>query len=96
MIVHRVFIHLASNEWGNDLMGLVADDYAAEHPDVRPLVVSVHEHAGWHLSYLYGAPGIGDGTICGTANDAAVLSSTVLEFGKAIDKVEIVGEVRRP
>jgi hypothetical protein len=96
MNVYRVFIHLGESDWGNDLMGLLADDYAAEHPDLRPLVVSVHEHAGWHLSYLYGAAGIADGTICDTANDAAVLSQAVLEFGKAITKVEIVGNIRRP
>jgi hypothetical protein len=96
MTVYRVFIHLASNEWGNDLMGLVADDYATEHPDQRPLIVSVHEHAGWHLSFLYGASGIDDGTICGTANDAAVLSPAVLDFGKRITTVEFVGNIRRP
>ena len=95
MNVYRVFIHLGSDEWGNDLMGLVADDYAAEHPDLRPLIVSVHEHAGWHLSFLYGASGISDGTICGTANDAAVLTQPVLAFGKSITDVEIVGNIRR-
>jgi len=95
MTAFRVFIHLGANEWGNDLMGLIADDYAAEHPDLRPLIVSVHEHAGWHLSYLYGAAGIADGTICGTANDAATLSAAVVAFGKGITKVEFVGNIRR-
>lgn len=96
MNAYQVFIHLGSNEWGNQLMRQLADDYAAEHPDVRPLIVSVHEHAGWHLSYLYGAAGIAEGTICGTANDAAVLSRAVVEFGKGITKVEFVGNIRRP
>jgi len=93
-MVYRVYVHLAANEWGNELMQRIADEYAGQS-DNRPLIVSVHEHAGWHLSYLYGAPGIQDGTICGTANDAASLSQAVLDFGKSIDHVEIIGDVRR-
>ena len=46
-----------------NLMHAIAGDYARQHSDKRPLIVTVHEHAGWHLSFLYGAPGIRDGTI---------------------------------
>ena len=81
MMAYRVYIHLASNEWGNEFMRQVADEFAKDHPDNRPLIVSVHEHAGWYLSFLYGAPGIADGTICETANDSAVLPRAVLDFG---------------
>jgi hypothetical protein len=92
--VFRVYIYLGEKEWGNEIMAQIAAEYAAEHAE-RPLIVSVHEHAGWHLSYLYGAPRIADGTICGTANDGASLAPAVLEFGKSIGKVEILQEVRR-
>jgi hypothetical protein len=60
------------------------------------LIVTVHEHAGWHLSFLYGAPGISDGTVCGTANDDAVLPRGVLEFGKKIDGERFLEYIRRP
>lgn len=53
MIVYRTYIYLSSREWGNELMKAVADAYV-ERADERPLIVSVHEHAGWFLSFLYG------------------------------------------
>jgi hypothetical protein len=92
--VYRVYIYLAANEWGNEIMARIANEYAAQC-DKRPLVAEVHEHAGWFLAYLYGAPGIDDGTVCGTANDAASLAPAVMEFGKSIGKVEILPEIRR-
>ena len=94
MTAYRTYVHLAANEWGNELMRRIADQYAGQ-TDKRPLIVSAHEHGGWHLSYLYGAPGIADGTVCGTANDAASLPQAVLDFGKSIGKVEIIGDIRR-
>ena len=96
MIVYRAYIHLASDEWGNGLMPMVANIYAEQHADKRPLIVTVHEHAGWFLSYLYGAPGITDGTICGTANDDAELPRGVIEFGKKIEHRKVLGNFRRP
>ena len=72
-------------------MAQVAGDFAKEHADKRPLIVEVYEHAGWFLNYLYGAPGIRDGAICGTANDKAVLPKAVLEFGKSIDGEILIG-----
>ena len=85
MTIYRAYIHLASDECGNGVMQMVANIYAEQHADKRPLIVTVHEHAGWFLSYLYGAPGISDGTICGTANDDAVLPRGVIKFGKKIE-----------
>lgn len=94
IVVYRVYIYLAADEWNNETMRRIADEYAAQS-DNRPLVVEVHEHAGWFLAYLYGAPGIDDGTVCGTANDAASLAPAVVEFGKSIGKVKMLGDIRR-
>ncbi len=94
MIVNKIYIYLAGNEWGNELMRKVADDFARDNAG-RPLIVEVHEHAGWYLAYLYGAPHIDDGTICGTANDGASLSPAVVRFGRSIEKIETLPEIRR-
>jgi len=94
MTAYRAYIHLANNEWGNEVMRQIADQYAGQHAE-RPLIVFVYEHAGWHLSYLYGAPGIADGTICGTANDAACLPQAVLDFGNSVSEVKVIGNIRR-
>jgi hypothetical protein len=85
MTIYRTFLHLSDDQWGNEVMAQVADAFANAHADKRPLIVEVYEHAGWFLNFLYGAPGLTDGTICGTANDLAVLPKQVLEFGKSID-----------
>ena len=45
-IAFRVYIYLGAEEYGNDLMWRIADQYAAQS-DKRPLVVEVHEHGGW-------------------------------------------------
>jgi len=94
-VLHCARINLADDEWGNELMGQVAREYANQHRDYWPLAVEVYEHAGWFLSYLFGAPGIEDGAICGTANDAASLSAKVLAFGKTIRDVVHLGYERR-
>ena len=96
MTVYRTEIHLADDEWGNGLMQTVANVYAEENADRRPLIVTVHEHAGLFLAFLYGAPGISDGTICGTVNDDAVLPRGVLEFGKKINDDRFLEYIRRP
>jgi len=76
-------------------MDRVAREYADRHPDQFPLIVHVQEHAGWFLSYLFGAPGIADGTICGTANDMASLAPAVLAFGRTItDQVNLAAICR--
>jgi hypothetical protein len=95
MVIYRAYIHLADDEWGNGLMQTVAQVYAEQHADKRPLIITVHEHAGWFLSFLYGAPGISDGTICGTANDDAILPRGVLEFGNGIDGERFLEYIRR-
>jgi hypothetical protein len=94
MTVYRAYVYLANDEWGNDTMRRIADEYSRHHAE-RPLVVEIHEHAGWFLAYLYGAAGIDDGTVCGTANDAGTLRQDVMEFGKTIGNVEVLPETRR-
>jgi hypothetical protein len=84
---------LADGVWGNETMAKAAQEFAADHKELRPLVVHVDEHAGWFLSYLFGAPNIADGTICRcaecrTANDAAHLSEEVLTFERTITEIE--------
>lgn len=68
-------VHLASNEW-SDAMEKARDEYFARYPESsHPLmVVTVHEHGGWWLQYLR------DGTVVGTANDAARLSAKAEAF----------------
>ena len=66
-----IHVHLADNEWGNELMGQVADELLAIHKDVENLVVHVYEHAGWFLQF---AMLDGEKIVVGTANDAAVMS----------------------
>ncbi len=94
-VLHRASIYLADDEWGNVLMGQVAREYAEQHRDCWPLAVEVNEHAGWHLTFLFGAPGVEDGAICGTANDGASLSREVLAFGETIRDTVQLGYVRR-
>jgi hypothetical protein len=58
-------ISLADNEWGNEIMREVANEWFASHPDCA--FVEVREHAGWWLGYYR------SGECVGTANDCAVL-----------------------
>jgi hypothetical protein len=56
-------IHLADNEWGNEVMWQVALDWFGDHPDCE--FVEVYEHAGWYLGFRR------DGGVWCTANDMA-------------------------
>ncbi len=96
LTVYRTYIFLGRDEWGNELMAKVAAAYANEHADKRPLLCETHEHAGWFLSFTFGAPGLADGTIAETANDTAVLPQAVLDFGKSIENEIFLESVRRP
>ena len=94
-VVHRFTLYLADNEWGLALMDHRARRIAENYRDYWPLIVRVNEHAGWFLSYLFGAPGIRDGAICGTANDGARLLPEVEAFGASIRDVVDLGYERR-
>ena len=58
-------IQLADNEWGNQIMREVAEEWFRDHPQCN--FVQVREHAGWHLGYHR------SGEVIATANDRAVL-----------------------
>ena len=58
-------VSLADNEWGNQIMREVAQEWFARHPHCE--FVEVREHAGWWLGYHR------SGEVIGTANDCAVM-----------------------
>lgn len=56
-----------TRETGRDFMKQAAMDVVNAYPELRDrLIVTVHEHAGWQLSYWT------DGTIISSANDCAI------------------------
>ena len=59
-------IHLADNEWGNQIMREVAEEWFRDHPECQ--FVEVREHAGWWLGYHRE-----NLEVIGTANDMAVM-----------------------
>lgn len=83
MQVYRAYIHLAGNEWGEDLMEAVAAEYFATHQQ-DPLVVVVVERGGWFVAYLR------DLTIVANANPDAVLSEAAARFYAETDGAEVV------
>lgn len=80
--VHVLRVHLADHEWGNRLMELVAEEALLDpaHAGRHPLVVTVHEHGGWWLSFalIDGRP-----SVVYTANDAAAFAGKQREFREA-------------
>lgn len=90
-------VYLASNEWGNTLMTRVATDlinHEMSHEGRMPLMVVVHEHAGWALTFAH----IHNEVRCvGSANDAAVYSDVVEAFRTWAygAKREYLPEIRR-
>lgn len=87
--VYRIDIHLADDEWGSELMAKLAREALLDpqNADKQPLVVMVHEHAGWALGWavLHGEP-----TICYSANDAAAWPWRALEFREEAYRAEWV------
>ena len=84
----KLWIFLGVREWGNDLMRQVARE--AFDADSSLDAVQVHEHGGWHLTFLR------DGTVVGTANDQAHLSDKATDFLSRIYGYDSAGEIRRP
>jgi hypothetical protein len=63
-------IQLADNEWGNQIMREVAEQWFARHPDCAFL--EVREHAGWWLAFARTPyPGSTGHECIGSANDMA-------------------------
>lgn len=58
-------IHLADDEWDNQIMESVARQHFDEHPDCQ--FILVYEHAGWALGFRR------DMSIWSTSNDCARL-----------------------
>jgi len=75
--VTTLLIHMADDEWGNELMYKLAEDAIRAHPECECLVVKVYEHAGWFLQF---AMLNGELKVVGTANDGAVFSDEVRAF----------------
>ncbi len=88
LYARKLWIFLGAREWGNDLMRQVARDAFATDPNLD--AVQVHEHGGWHLTFLR------DGTVGGTANDLAHLDDKATEFLNSIYGYDSAGEIRRP
>ena len=84
----KLWILLGPNEWGNELMRQVAREAFDADPSLD--AVQVHEHGGWHLTFLR------DGTVVGTANDQAHLNDKATEFLNSIYGYESAGEIHRP
>jgi hypothetical protein len=84
----KLWIKLADNEWGNELMVQVAMEAFTSDPSLD--AVQVNEHAGWYVTFLR------DGTIVSTANDQAHLSNRAREFLNTIYGYDFAGEIRRP
>ena len=87
LYARKLWIYLGPREWGNELMTQVAMEAFAT--DVSLDAVQVHEHAGWHLTFLR------DGTIVGTANDQAHLRDKATQFLRSIYGYDSAGEIRR-
>jgi hypothetical protein len=86
--VFVVRVHLADNEWGNELMKQVAQEIILSiRKLVTPLVVYVYEHAGWALGYTMID---GELKVCYSANDAARYSEKVEAFRQAAYNAEWV------
>ena len=93
-------VYLGDREWGNELMSKVARETLESHPDKPWLMVTVHEHGGWWLSYAYKAHQREAGRlkviIVATANDTAVPNQDCVEWHAAAPtKIEYIGSIRR-
>jgi len=59
-------VYLAENEWGNQIMREVAEQWFRDHPACQ--FVQIYEHAGWWLAFHRG-----DLETIGTANTEAIM-----------------------
>lgn len=91
--VRSVRIFLADDEW-SDVMSRVAQNFIEKNYGETPLVVTVHEHGGWFLSY---AMVDGNLEIVSSANGKAIYSDKVQAFRNAIydSEWEPYTEIRR-
>lgn len=91
-----IYVHLADNEWGNELMGKIALETFTAHPDKENLFVEVNEHGGWFLIYFKDGDEV---TTVGSANDMAVYGGWKNEIRKTLYGKDVewtyLPEVRR-
>ena len=87
MLVYKIRVHLADDEWGNATMDRIARETFQAYPQVD--IVTVYEHAGWMLGYLR------DGTVVESANDAVVFQGKAREFREKITGLNVLPEIRR-
>jgi hypothetical protein len=92
-VVYEVAVHLGDNEWGSDLMMRVAAGVMGSpaYAGKEPLVVTVHEHAGWWLQF---AMVDGHLTIVGTANDRARFAGPGENFRLRCEKARTESSMR--
>lgn len=96
-VLYKLYIHLADDEWGNALMHRVAEEALSDprYEERQPLVVCVHEHAGWTLEFA-----LLDGrvTVVSSANDLAVYHGDAARFREEFRdaSVRFAGTIRRP
>jgi len=74
MTMNRVYVHLGTGEYGNQLMEQVAREAFETYPTADK--VTVHEHGGWWLSYRR------DLRVVGTANDCAEVDLDIRDWWK--------------
>ncbi len=77
MIAHYLTIHLASDEYGNEIMTQAAREAFDTHPELD--VVEVYEHGGWYMNIDR------SGRVVGSANDAAVYTPEIIAWWKAMN-----------
>lgn len=96
-VLHAVEVHLAENEWGNELMRDVALATFADpkYADIDELIVTVYEHAGWWLSYARTRGGI---LVVSSANDSAVFHGPAWQWRREHKEHhwKYIDDVRRP
>jgi hypothetical protein len=89
--MNRVFIHLGTKEYGNQIMETVARETFAAYTTADK--VTIYEHGGWWLSYRR------DMQVVGTANDCAVFSDDIKDWWRqwprGTDYVNLA-DIRRP
>ena len=92
MIIHRLYVHLADNEWGSAIMEEIAQHEAKKYQDKENLLITVYEHGGWSLSWLFP-----QGIIVGSANDMAVFNPEASAWREKAKEatVEYLGSIRR-
>jgi hypothetical protein len=89
-------VFMGAKEYGSDQMEAIARQIAVK--EAWPIVITVNEHAGWWMSWLFLAGEGGLGTVVGTANDQAQFNEKQRRLIEWIGQQEktYLPEVRRP